>query len=145
MYSIFSAERPVSEEESRYLSNYLYTGSASNTNLPTDGVPTYEEVIQYKNLKTDSNTDLMQHLLGENNRVFICGEAKTHCVKSSLIDLMENASGLAENRIILLSNMTSPISGELDDIVYITDKKPFTVFNPIDSIDLIPIIDNSKQ
>lgn len=61
--------------------------------------------------------------------IFICGQAKTHCVKSSLIDLMEYAKekGVESDRIVLLSNMTSPICGAIDDIVAKTVEMGFTV------------------
>jgi nicotinamidase-related amidase len=140
MYSIFSAEKPVTTEESRKLSTYLYTGTLTKEGLLTEGVPMYDEVITYKNLKTDSNSELMQYLLRENNRVFVCGEAKTHCVKSSLIDLMEHAQGVDKNRIVLLGNMSSPIAGAKNDLEEIVEGN-FTVFTPNESeLSLIPMI-----
>ena len=76
----------------------------------------------------------MDQLLGDNNRVFVCGEAKTHCVKSSIIDLIEHASRsgkpVDESRIVLLANMTSPIPNVPDDIEDIVLAKGYSVFNP---------------
>ena len=123
MYSIFSAEMPVSQDIMNILKDAVYTGKFNNTReFPVTGVSSYDETKTYVNLDTERNTKLMDHLLGfernrigeiindNMNRIFVCGEAKTHCVKSSLIDLMEYAgNGVAGDRIVLLANMTSPI------------------------------------
>ena len=133
MYSIFSAEKPVSITESHVLRSYLYTGKCNKISPPT-GADTYLKTQKLINLETTFNHELMSQLLGNNNRVFICGEAKTHCVKSSIIDLMEHASKSSEpvisSRIVLLSNMTSPIQGVPDDIEKIVIEKGYSVFNP---------------
>jgi len=111
MYSIFSAEMPVKKEIMDKLSKEKYTGNKSisdGDNFPFTGVESYEDTKKYVNLDTERNTKLMDHLLGfernkfgkiekdNMNRIFVCGEAKTHCVKSSLIDLMEYASNRTE-------------------------------------------------
>lgn len=151
MYSIFSAEMPVSQNIMDKLPGALYTGSINmytdNTNdvkvFPFDGVDSYDKTKNYVNLDTKRNTKLMDYLLGDNNRIFVCGEAKTHCVKSSLIDLMEYAreKDIPQERIVLLSNMTSPIPGANDDIVYKTHyTMKYSVFEP-NKPDSIPIID----
>jgi len=132
MYSIFSAEKPVSPTDAEDLSFYLYGGVAEekDQDLHIEGFESYNEHTAIKNLDTNPNTGLMDRLLGETNRVLICGQAKTHCVKSSLIDLMEHKN-VHSSRIVLLSNMTSPIPGAPDDIESITDKK-YTVFKPLE-------------
>ncbi len=146
MYSIFSAEMPVSEDVMKTLSGAVYTGNKSINEIkvfPVTGVESYEKTQEYVNLDTERNTKLMDHLLGDNNRIFVCGEAKTHCVKSSLIDLMEYAKekGIPQERIVLLSNMTSPIKDAEDNIV---DKTHYvfgySVFEP-NNPNSIPIID----
>lgn len=154
MYSIFSAEKPVTDEIALSLSNYVYTGKCTNPDkLPVQGVQNYDEIIKYKNLDTEPNLNLMKYLLGDTNRVFVCGQAKTHCVKSSLIDLMEHAQGVNADRIVLLGNMSSPIPGAEDNLEAIIDKPPtkdgmhpswseFTVFIPKG---LIPIIQNNQK
>jgi nicotinamidase-related amidase len=133
MYSIFSAEKPVSITESYVLRSYLYTGKGKHISLPT-GCNDYKKTQQFINLETTFNSELMNQLLGDNNRVFICGEAKTHCVKSSIIDLMEHASKsstpVSSGRIVLLANMTSPIQGVTDDVEKIVIEKGFSVFIP---------------
>jgi nicotinamidase-related amidase len=147
MYSIFSAEMPVNEKDMDNLRSAIYTGkfknNDDNVNFLVTGVDSYEKTQEYVNLDTERNTDLMDYLLGNNNRIFVCGEAKTHCVKSSLIDLMEYAreKGIPPERIVLLSNMTSPIKGAEDNIVdkthYVFGYSVFEPNNPIS----IPIID----
>ena len=132
MFSIFSAEKPVSVTESYILRSYLYTGQGVDISPPT-GSDTYRKTQKLINLETTFNHELMSQLLGDNNRVFICGEAKTHCVKSSIIDLMEHASKSSEpvnsSRIVLLANMTSPIPSVTDDIEKLVIEKGYSVFN----------------
>ena len=132
MYSIFSAEKPVSITESYVLRSYLYTGNGVDIS-PSTGSDTYKKTQKLINLETSFNHELMSQLLGDNNRVFICGEAKTHCVKSSIIDLMEHASKSSKpvisSRIVLLVNMSSPIPGVPDDIENIVIEKGYSVFN----------------
>jgi nicotinamidase-related amidase len=133
MFSIFSAEKPVSVTESYILRSYLYTGQGIDISPPT-GSDTYRKTQKLINLETTFNHELMSQLLGDNNRVFICGEAKTHCVKSSIIDLMEHASQCSKavnsSRIVLLANMTSPITGVTDNIEQLVIEKGYSVFKP---------------
>lgn len=136
MFSIFSAEFPVIDKTTKELKNYIYTGSKTEP-FPEGGASSYEEAISKLNLDTTSNTAFMNRLLGDNNRVFVCGEAKTHCVRSSIIDLMENKPGLESDRIVLLANMTSPIPGTPGDeagtnIEHDVDAANYTVFAPVD-------------
>jgi nicotinamidase-related amidase len=125
MYSIFSAEVPVPDNISDEIKSVNYNGKNTDNNAYTydksEGVDTYDEVITKVNLDTDINIDLMNKLLGEgNNKVFVCGEAKTHCVKNSIIDLMKysNVRGYNSENIYLIKDCTSPIvaSGIDDDI-----------------------------
>ena len=140
MYSIFSAENDIYKIYKIYdqLKPLIYTGDNNNEYSKKDGIANYEDVIKCQNTITDRNVELMERLLGTNNRIFICGQAKTHCVKSSLIDLMEymTETKISTDRVVLLSNMTSPIPGATDDIVEITDKSKFTAFDPINRSDI---------
>jgi len=133
MFSIFSAEKPVSVTESYILRSYLYTGQGVDIS-PATGSDNYKKTHKLINLETTFNHELMSQLLGDNNRVFICGEAKTHCVKSSIIDLMEHASQSSKpvnsSRIVLLANMTSPIPGVTDDIEQLVIERGYSVFHP---------------
>ena len=136
MFSIFSAEFPVSSSVMESLPSYFYKGTG-NEQFPAGGASSYEEAISKLNLDTAPNTAFMNSLLGDNNRVFVCGEAKTHCVRSSIIDLMENKPGLDSDRIVLLANMTSPIPnvpGDLQgtNIERDVDDAHYTVFAPTD-------------
>jgi nicotinamidase-related amidase len=146
MYSIFSAEMPVTVTG---LDDYMNTSKYKNKQQnnvnkydTTEGIRDYADFdcagsnkadCGYLNLETKRNTGMMDKLLGldtgKPRRIFICGQAKTHCVKSSLIDLMEYATekSVVADRIVLLSNMTSPICGALDDIVKKTKEMKYTV------------------
>lgn len=117
MYSIFSASRPFVASNYDFRNDELYGGGKnsdfSNPNL-ANGKPTYEEAIKEINLETGLNDKLMAALLGpidNPNTVYVCGEAKTHCVKSSLIDLInyqKSRTGNAKN-IVLIKDCSSPI------------------------------------
>jgi nicotinamidase-related amidase len=58
MYSIFSAEKPVSITESYVLRSYLYTGKGKNISPPT-GSDTYKKTQKLINLETTFNSELM--------------------------------------------------------------------------------------
>jgi nicotinamidase-related amidase len=121
MYSIFSAESPVSDEDATKLKKYVYTGDKTE-NLKEGGADSYEKAMNSLNLDTSPNTKFVNYLLDKENKVYICGEAKTHCVKSSLIDLNELVDEAKRKNICLLANMTSPIIGPPDDIVAVSKK-----------------------
>lgn len=134
MYSIFSAEKPVSIET---INPYLYTGSYLGKKYINTGAPTYEQAATSYNPDTTRNTTLMDQLLGTNNKIYVCGQAKTHCVKSSIIDLMEYAKDkniTDTNRIVLLADMSSPIIGVPNDIEEIVEKNGFTVLKDVPEI-----------
>jgi nicotinamidase-related amidase len=120
MYSIFKAERPVSTDDATKLADFIYSGG-KNT-IEGENSETYKGVIELKNLKTDLNTNLLNSLLGTKeaqNTVYICGEARTHCVKSSAIDLLEyvRGNGYDESKIVFIKNASSPIMGTPNDIL----------------------------
>ena len=136
MYSIFSAEKPVSIET---INPYLYTGLYSKEKYINTGAPTYEQAATSYNPDTTRNTTLMDQLLGTNNKIYVCGQAKTHCVKSSIIDLMEYAKkkGITDkNRIVLLADMSSPIIGVPNDIEEIVEENGFTVLKDVPELSL---------
>lgn len=127
MFSIFSAEisvedvidkmklASVDEDVIKYATDYQYPSEQTTTGKTGS---TYEEVIQLRNLDTGVNEDFIKELIGDKqnpNKIHVCGEAKTHCVKSSLIDLLERCgidkSGTKENSIILIEDASSPIGG----------------------------------
>lgn len=128
MYSIFKAEKPLTNAQmiDENLKKYIYTGSLTNAGESSKTyTKTYTEVITLKNLDTQLNETLLKALLGNRganqNRVYICGEARTHCVKSSVIDLLEYATnnGYDTTKIFLLKDATSPIPGTPNDILRI--------------------------
>ena len=139
MYSIFSAERPVPSELTEALRPYIYTGAVKEGVYDNNGYPSYQAAINSPaNLNTQMNYSLMDRLLGiteetpsGTNTVYICGQARTHCVKSSAIDLMNYAKskGVSSERIVFLKNCSSPIPGVTDDLSEIVLKYGFTVVN----------------
>jgi hypothetical protein len=76
-----------------------------------------------KYLETGLNVKLLKSLLGEDknsqNTIYICGEARTNCVKSSAIDLLEYAETNAydQSKIVFIKNASSPIIGVENDIL----------------------------
>lgn len=118
MFSIFSAQVPVPDEWLRYLPNYAYDGLGASVNFQDDkGTPYYKGFSN--NISTKTNDALMKKLFGYKNVIFVCGEAATHCVKDSVIDLIEYAkrNEIDPRRIVLLRNSTSPIPQVRNDIV----------------------------
>jgi nicotinamidase-related amidase len=111
MYSIFGAE---------YESDKALKIQGSQPNV--EGHPNYNEAKDATNQYVERNKKLMERLLnGGNNTVYVCGQARTHCVKESLKHLLEYADemGYDTTKIRLLYNMSSPISrenGGVDDI-----------------------------
>ena len=124
MYSIFSADVPLTHDNGMKtgvlkVDKYIYNGSNINVNL--SGSLTYDDASNSLNLKTTLNDKLLNNLLGEEgswNTVYICGQAKTHCVKNSIIDMMNYAESInyPMKKIILLNDCTSPIPNFEDDI-----------------------------
>jgi nicotinamidase-related amidase len=112
MYSAFSADMPMTEALTQLLQKAVYDGDIN---------PTFERIsmghAQYQNSSTNVNTELnvplIEHLLGVNNHVYFCGEARTHCVKATLLDVMKvvaaNPSKYSRRNVELLENMSSPI------------------------------------
>ena len=113
-------------------------------NLQYDGSgnPTFEHNstghAQYENYSTNVNTELnvplIEHLLQNKNHVYFCGEARTHCVKSTLLDVMKvvalNPSTYSRRNVELLENMSSPIVGVTDDIASLMRNNGFSVSSP---------------
>ena len=135
MFSIFGAKYELPVDLLSVLgpdSKYIYEGENS-TQYNNMGKNTYDEAKICRNLASDINIPFMNELLGTNNRIFVCGEAKTHCVKESMIHLMKHANtmSVSPDRIVLLANMTSPIPFEVggipDDIEQITKDNGFTI------------------
>jgi len=123
MFSIFSAQVPVPNEWLTCLPTYAYDGRVSPVNFQDDtGTPYYKGVSN--NISTETNDALMKKLFGYRNEIFVCGEAATHCVKDSVIDLIDYAkrNGIDPQRIVLLRNSTSPIPNVNNDLVKIMEQ-----------------------
>jgi nicotinamidase-related amidase len=123
MFSIFSAQVPVSDEWLTRLPTYAYDGRVAPENFQDDtGTPYYKGFSN--NISTETNDALMKKLFGYRNEIFVCGEAATHCVKDSVIDLIKYAErhGIDPRRIVLLRNSTSPIPTAKNDLVKIMEQ-----------------------
>lgn len=137
MYSIFGAEYE-SDEALKIQGPKPNVNGYSNYNLAKDATNKYVAL----------NKELMKTLLnGGNNTVYVCGQARTHCVKESLKHLLEYAveMGYDTTKIRLLYNMSSPIPGVLDDI----DKIPYVTLvektDNLDNSDLVVARSNSLK
>ena len=103
MYSIFSSEVKYDDvikavtslgttESNQTLKTALLHHSQINL------IPENKElnvVNSVPNTNTDFNQELADRLYGvnkNNNHIYICGEAKSHCVKTSIEDLLKNIS-----------------------------------------------------
>jgi len=120
MYSIFKAERPVSNIDAEKLKDFIYAGGVNT--LEGENAKSYDQVKMMKNLKTELNEELLKQLLGtkeKQNTVYICGEARTHCVKSSAIDLLEyvEKNDYDQQNIVFIKNASSPIYATPNDIL----------------------------
>jgi len=118
MFSIFSAQVPVPKEWLKCLPIYAYDGRVVPENFQ-DGTGTKVYKGVSNNISTETNDALMQKLFGNRNQIFVCGEAATHCVKDSVIDLIKYAerNNIDRKRIVLLRNSTSPIPNVTNDLV----------------------------
>jgi nicotinamidase-related amidase len=130
MYSAFSADRPMKAEETLEFLKAAYDGPGTPTFYhDADGHANYTN--HSTNLNTERNDPLIKHLLRNNNHVYFCGEARTHCVKATLLDVidvvLENPTLYNPRNVELLQNMSSPIPGYTDDIARIMRMKGFSV------------------
>lgn len=120
MFSIFSAEIAVEDVlklakiDKSTIESSIYTGT--NT-IVGQSSSKYEDVIELLNLDTRVNHEFIRELVGDisnPNTVYVCGQASTHCVKSSTIDLLDY-SGLSDElktkSIIVITDACSPIGG----------------------------------
>jgi nicotinamidase-related amidase len=130
MYSIFQAEIPVetviNEEITEQNKNKYYSGSlelkkTSKIETPKSDIP------DGAYLQTTFNEILYDSLTNEGHPILICGEALSHCVNWSLRDLVDkliddnndkyvNEGQILTDKIILLINASSPVSGFDDNV-----------------------------
>jgi nicotinamidase-related amidase len=77
------------------------------TNLLTEMYSALKaEVVISKD--TDLNQDLLS-LLKQSDKIFVCGQALSHCVNHTVRDLLANMKG-SENKVCLLSDCCSPVT-----------------------------------
>ena len=115
MYSIFSSEIPFSEvavdEKERNQIFEVYP-DYEKASVPTAN-QTVNKLNNTRNYNTDFNKQLFTTLMGDKgeNKVFVCGEAKSHCVKTSLEDMVKNCDNdkYKASQIHAFTDMMSPI------------------------------------
>lgn len=104
MYSIFSATvdpKKCCDMEERYSGKYTRTYDIAV------GLNSYEDACERVNLNTQRNEGLINNLLGSSgqNTVYVCGQAKSHCVADSIIDLLKAKKG----KVFLVNDASSPV------------------------------------
>lgn len=84
---------------------YFYKG----TNIRTEHYSAMKaEVV------LDEDTDLNHKLLSKlksSSTLYVCGEALSHCVSSTVKDIIENTENDFHNKIVMLENASSSVSG----------------------------------
>lgn len=132
MYSIFSAEFPV-EDVLKVMGSdlpniYEYVNANRAPGITTDGssANNYDDVIKLVNTDTKLNKKFITELIGDinsPNTIYVCGEALTHCVRSSIVDLLENCEITNKKEYIkLVKNASSHITDRAEAEKAISDK-----------------------
>jgi hypothetical protein len=109
MYSIFKAELPAEGKAPASIAT-LYRGKHAKTDGESKIKTPKSDVDDHANLKTDFNRGLYESLASHGKPIAVCGEALSHCVKWSTLDLMNNNT--AKLPIILLENASSVVNLE---------------------------------
>jgi hypothetical protein len=138
MYSIFSAEVPY-EKLLREIED-INPGSASLEYIKNiylkDKVVSIESIEpntenkpnKSKNYNTEFNEKLFKKLTidenGVKNKIFVCGEAKSHCVKTSLEDMLKKCDeiGFPKNKIYMFDDMSSIINAYAESSIAAYEK-----------------------
>jgi len=117
MYSIFSAEIPFDDviEETKKLNPPLdildLEGGSFDAALPEPSTE-LNKPNSKNNYATGFNETLFKTLMSNGNKVYVCGEAKSHCVKTSLQDMIKHCNTeMPASNIILIQDCTSIIGG----------------------------------
>lgn len=133
MYSVFEAELP-------YETIIKANSDIMNEGLKYKAEETHPDIKAYKesefirpsdrkfNLRTDFNKKLFRAIVNDKsagasesspdtavciNKVLVCGEAKSHCVRTSVTDFVKHLTGGHEN-ITLLEDAMSNVEGDSD-------------------------------
>lgn len=119
MYSIFSA---TVDPQTCCGMKDRYSGVNTKTYDIAVGLDSYEIACECVNLNTQRNEGLINNLLGSDgqNTVYVCGQAKSHCVADSINDLLKAKKG----KVVLVNDASSPVkvlSG--DDLATVAAEK----------------------
>ena len=117
MYSIFSAEIPfddvinVTKVQNPPLDLEDLVGGFFDATLPKAS-EILNERNPIQNYATGFNEELFRNLMSNGNKVYVCGEAKSHCVKTSLQDMVKNCTEeMPASNIYVITDCTSSIGG----------------------------------
>ena len=105
----------------------LYSGQKKGNYDKAIGCTSYKDAADSLNLDTTRNDGLLENLFGANNKIYVCGQARTHCVKDSVKDMLNYAKEKGKNteNVVLIHNCSSPIApenGGVYDIIEILHK-----------------------
>jgi nicotinamidase-related amidase len=111
MYSVFESEVKIPDEYQALKS--LYRGKQKNQNTDSKiGIKNSDDE-DHANLNTDFNTTLYDSIISHNYPIVICGEALSHCVKWSALDLTEKMKTESKTRkVYLLEDAASTVNLE---------------------------------
>jgi nicotinamidase-related amidase len=157
MYSIFSSEVKYDQVfDAVGHSIETLVAVKNHPQIKREQVPENKQ-LNVKNTIPNTNTDFNQKLadqlygVNKNNHIYICGEAKSHCVKTSIEDLLHNIIKVqkieltpgAGLQIYAITNMMSGIPGfeEKTETAFATMKEQGVqmVFYDNNGKELIPV------
>lgn len=84
--------------------------SALRAEVPIETVETVETVESIASGDSGDSTGLL-HALRESSRLFVCGQALSHCVNFTVRDLVANSESRSLDSIAILRDCTSPVPG----------------------------------
>ena len=84
--------------------------SALGAEVPIETVETVETVESIDSVDSGDSTGLL-HALRESSRLFVCGQALSHCVNFTVRDLVANSDARSLDSIAILRDCTSPVPG----------------------------------
>ena len=145
MYSIFSAtvdpDKILAGMNKDEIDKYKYNGKNTDKEYTRGlGCKSYNEAATKVNLNTTRNDDLLKNLFGNisnPNTIYVCGQARTHCVKDSIKDMLKYAeeNEINKKNVVLIYNCSSPITDAKDDILKIIEQNDSVALKHTDLIE----------
>jgi nicotinamidase-related amidase len=114
---VLNSTDKIKSDEKIIIKKYMYTGSTANLAPPTrtaTSLTANTDKTDHVYLNTKFNQSLFDKLVEGGRPIAICGEALTHCVLNSFVDIVkkieENAKGgKITQQVWLIANASSPI------------------------------------